>query len=94
MEQGKREISSEVYRNANELKTSLQKIDQSELQLEQAEEARKLADLSYKSGTLTNLDLLDSESLEAESRLNLLRVKTEYMINSARLEISIGKQGY
>ena len=85
---------SEVYRNANELKTSLQKIDQSELQLEQAEEARKLADLSYKSGTLTNLDLLDSESLEAESRLNLLRVKTEYMINSARLEISIGKQGY
>lgn len=94
IEQGKREISSEVYRNANELKTSLQKIDQSELQLEQAEEARKLADLSYKSGTLTNLDLLDSESLEAESRLNLLRVKTEYMINSARLEISIGKQGY
>jgi outer membrane protein len=94
MEQGKREISSEVYRNANDLKTSLQKIDQSELQLEQAEEARKLADLSFKSGTLTNLDLLDSESLEAESRLNLLRVKTEYMINSARLQISIGEKGY
>lgn len=94
IEQGKREISSEVYRNANDLKTSLQKIEQSELQLEQAEEARKLADLSFRSGTLTNLDLLDSESLEAESRLNLLRVKTEYMINSAKLEISIGKKGY
>ena len=94
MEQGKRDVSSEVYRNANELQSSLQKIDQSQLQLEQAEEARKLADLSYKAGTLTNLDLLDSESIEAESRLNLLRVKTEYMINAAKLDISIGKRGY
>ncbi len=94
MEQSKREVSSEVYRNANELQSSLQKIDQSQLQLQQAEEARKLADLSYKAGALTNLDLLDSESIEAESRLNLLRVRTEYMINAARLNISIGKRGY
>ncbi len=94
IEQSRREISSEVYRNANELQSSLQRISQSELQLDQAEEARKLADLSFKAGSLTNLDLLDSESLEAESRLNLLRTRTEYMINSARLEISIGKQGY
>ncbi len=94
MEQSKREVSSEVYRNANELQSSLQKIDQSQLQLQQAEEARKLADLSYKAGTLTNLDLLDSESIEAESRLNLLRVLTEYMINAAKLDISIGKPGY
>ena len=94
IEQSRREISSEVFQNAANLQASLQKIDQSELLLEQAEEARKLADLSFKSGTLTNLDLLDSESLEAESRLNLLRTRTEYMINSARLEIAIGKQGY
>jgi len=94
IEQGRRQISSEVFMNVNNLQNSLQKIDQSELQLDQAEEARRLADLSYKAGSLTNLDLLDSESLEAESRLNLLRVRTEYMINAAQLEISIGKQGY
>jgi len=94
IELNRREISSEVFQNAANLKASLQKIGQSELQLEQAEEARKLADLSFKAGSLTNLDLLDSESLEAESRLNLLRARTEYMINSAKLEISIGKQGY
>lgn len=94
IEQGRRQISSEVFMNVNNLQNSLQKIDQSELQLDQAEEARRLADLSYKAGSLTNLDLLDSESLEAESRLNLLRVRTEYMINAAKLEISIGKPGY
>ncbi len=92
--QSRREISSEVYQNMENLDASKRKIDQSELQLEQAEEARKLADLSYKAGTLTNLDLLDSESLEAESRLNLIRARIDYMINSAKLEISIGKQGY
>lgn len=94
IEQGRRQISSEVFMNVNNLQNSLQKIDQSELQLDQAKEARRLADLSYKAGSLTNLDLLDSESLEAESRLNLLRVRTEYMINAAQLEISIGKPGY
>lgn len=94
IELSRREISSEVFLDAANLQASLQKIDQSELQLEQALDARKLADLSFKSGTLTNLDLLDSESLEAESRLNLLRTRTEYMINSAKLEIAIGKQGY
>ncbi len=94
LEQNRREVSSEVYRNANDLQASMRKIDESELQLQQAEEARKLADLSFKAGSLTNLDLLDSESLEAESRLNLMRARTDFMISSARLEISIGKQGY
>lgn len=94
IELNRREISSEVFQDAANLLASLQKIDQSELQLQQATEARRLADLSFKSGTLINLDLLDSESLEAESRLNLLRIRTEYMINSAKLEIAIGKQGY
>jgi outer membrane protein len=94
IEQNRRDVSSEVFQNAANLKASLRKIDQSELQLEQAAEARKLADLSYRSGTLTNLDLLDSESLEAESRLNLIRARTEYMINASKLEISLGRQGY
>jgi outer membrane protein len=94
IEQTRRDISSEVFQNASNLDASTRKIRQSELQLEQAEEARRLADLSYKAGTLTNLDLLDSESLEAESRLNLMRAQTDYMINLAKLDISIGKMGY
>lgn len=94
LEQNRRDVSSEVYRNLNNLQASQRKIDESELQLEQAAEARNLADLSFKAGSLTNLDLLDSESLEAESKLNLMRARTDFMINSARLEISIGKQGY
>ena len=94
IEQSRREISAEVFRNANDLQASIRKIDESSLQLEQAEAARKLADLSFKAGSITNLDLLDSQSIEAESRLSLTRAKTEFMISSARLEISIGNLGY
>jgi outer membrane protein len=94
IEQTRRDISLEVFQNASSLEASIRKIEQSELQLNQSEEARRLADLSYKAGTLTNLDLLDSESLEAESRLNLMKARIEYVINSSKLDISIGKQGY
>jgi outer membrane protein len=94
IEQNRRDISSEVYQNTSNLEASIRKIRQSELQLEQSEEALNLADLSYKAGTLTNMDLLDSESLEADSQLNLMKAKIEYMINSVKLDISIGKPGY
>lgn len=94
IEINQREISSEVLQNIANLKSSRRKIEQSELQLQQAEEARKLADLSYKAGTLTNLDLLDSESLEAESRLNLMKAQIDYKVNLSKLEISLGKQGF
>ena len=94
LEQSRREISSEVFQDAANLQASIRKIGQSQLQLEQAEEARKLADLGFKAGSLTNLDLLDSESLEAESRLSLMRARVDYMINAAKLEIAIGKKGY
>ncbi len=90
----RREIASEVYQNATSLQSAKRKIDQSELQLEQAQEARRLAALRYQAGTLTNLDLLDNESYEAESRLSLMKARIDYLVNSARLEISIGKQGY
>jgi outer membrane protein TolC len=90
----RREISSEVYQNASSLQASKRKIDQSELQLDQAQEASRLAALRYTSGALTNLDLLDNESYEAESRLTLMKARIDYLINSAKLEISIGKQGY
>jgi outer membrane protein TolC len=67
------------------------KINQCELQVEQAEQAQNLAATSFKSGTITNLDLLDSETALEESRVNLLKAKTDYAINQVRLMISIGK---
>ncbi len=89
-----RDISSEVYQNDANLHAAARKMQQTELQVKQAEEARKLAEMSYKAGTVTNLDLLDAETLEAESRLNLLKATSDYAINLSRLYYSEGLQVY
>ena len=90
-EQTRREISSEVYQNEALLIASLQKIKQSNLQVTQAEEALELAKVSFSSGVITNLDLLDAETSAAESKVNLLKAKADYAVSLARLNISIGK---
>jgi outer membrane protein len=91
IEQTSREISTEVSQNQTSLLASVKKIDQGMLQVSQAEEALNLAATSFKSGAITNLDLLDSETALEESRVNLLRAKVEYAINLVRLNLSVGK---
>lgn len=90
-EQTKREISVEVYQNEAALLASLQKIKQSDLQVRQAEEALQLAKVSFESGAITNLDLLDAETSEAESKVNLIKANADYAVSQARLNISLGR---
>jgi outer membrane protein TolC len=93
-EETRREISSEVYQNEAMLNASLQKIKQSNLQVRQAEEALDLAKVSFSSGVITNLDLLDAETSAAESKVNLLKARADYAISLVRLNISLGKPVY
>jgi outer membrane protein len=90
VEETTRNISTEVFQNETSLLASLKKIDQSRLQVEQAEAALNLAAISFKSGAITNLDLLDAETALEESRVNLLRARIDYAINVVRLNISLG----
>jgi len=83
------ELSSLNQMSSN-LQASMKKIDQSLLQVKQAEEALNLAAVSFKTGAITNLDLLDAETALEESRVNLLRARIEYAINLVRLNISVG----
>ncbi len=93
-EQTRRDISSEVYQNEALVSSSLQKIKQCNMQVKQAEEALDLAKVSFSSGVITNLDLLDAETSAAESKVNLLKAQTDYSVSLARLNISIGKPVY
>ena len=91
MEETSRNISTEVFQNQASLIASLKKIDQGILQVSQAEEALGLAAISFKSGAVTNLDLLDAETAFEESSVNLLKARIDCAISVVRLNVSLGK---
>ncbi|HEX3006678.1 MAG TPA: TolC family protein [Bacteroidales bacterium] len=90
----KRNISNEVIENESNLNNSFKKISLFELQLEQAKEAYKLAQVSYETGAITNLDLLDAETRLSESTLQLLKAKVDYSVALYKLKTAIGDKLY
>ena len=93
-ELARRNITNEVVENRANVDAALKKIGQQELQLEQAQQAYELAQTSFQAGTITNLDLLDSETALAESRLALMKTKIDYTVSLLKLKIAIGEQIY
>ena len=90
----KRQISGEVVKNETNIEAAAKKVKQANLQLEQAQEALSLAQISYKNGVVTNLDLLDAATAVSESRLMLLKSKIDYAMNVYQLKASIGERLY
>jgi len=90
----RRTIVNEVVESKANAESALKKINQSELQLKQAEEALSLAETNFEAGAITNLDLLDSSTLVAESKLALLKTKIDYSVSLLKLKIALGEQIY
>ncbi|MBP1618365.1 MAG: outer rane efflux protein [Bacteroidetes bacterium] len=90
----RRNISNEVVECRANVDAALKKISQSELQLKQAEQAYALAQTSFKAGTITNLDLLDSSTSLAESHLSVTKSHIDYTVNLLKLKIAIGERIY
>ena len=90
----KRNISNEVYESEALLSAALKKVSQSELQLKQALKAYSLAETSFKSGIITNLDLLDANTSVSESNLMLLKAKIDYAASVYKLKAALGERIY
>ena len=93
-ELARRGIANEIIENRTNVDAALKKIMKQELQLEQAQKAYELAQTSFLAGTITNLDLLDSETALAESRLALMKSKIDYTVSLLKLKIATGEQIY
>ena len=90
----KRNISNELYEAESYMIAAEKKINQFELQLSQAYKANSLAETSFKSGIITNLDLLDSNTIVSESRLMLLKAKIDYAASVYKLKAALGERIY
>jgi len=90
----RRNITNEVVECRANAEAALKKVKQSELQLHQAMQAYKLAEVSYQAGTITNLDLLESYTALSESKLALFKTKIDYTVNLQKLKIALGERIY
>lgn len=90
----RRSITNEVVESRANAEAAFKKVKQSELQLQQSLQAYDMAEVSYKAGTITNLDLLDSNTSVSESKLVLFKTKIDYTVNLLRLKIALGERIY
>jgi outer membrane protein len=90
----KRNISTELSEAETYMFSAGKKVNQYELQLEQALKAYSLAQTSFKSGSITNLDLLDSNTSVSESRLLLLKARIDYAASVYKLKAAMGERLY
>jgi outer membrane protein len=90
----KRNISNEVYESEALMFAAKKKVSQSELQLKQALKAYSLAETSFRSGIITNLDLLDANTSVSESSLMLLKARIDYAASVYKLKAALGQRIY
>ena len=93
-ESTKRTVSNELYDAQAYMLASQKKITQFELQLETALKAYSLAETSFKSGSITNLDLLFANTSVSESRLMLLKARIDYVASVYKLKVALGERIY
>jgi outer membrane protein len=89
-----RTISAEVTESIAYMDLAIQKMKQQELQLDQALKANELAGISFKSGVVTNLELLDANTNLSQSRLMLLKSRIDYEVSIYRLKSTLGIRLY
>ena len=90
----KRNISNEVSEAEAYMLAAAKKVRQFELQLTQALKAYSLAETSFRSGVITNLDLLDANTAVSESKLMQLKARIDYAASIYKLKAALGDRIY
>jgi len=90
----RRNITSDITEAKEYMIAAMQKEQQFALQLDQAQEAYSLAEISFRSGTITNLELLDANTDVSQSRLLLLKSRIDYAVSIYRLKAALGERLY
>ncbi|MGD0339871.1 MAG: TolC family protein [Bacteroidota bacterium] len=85
------QIRSDIEQVVADVKAAKEKLKIAGLQVQQAEAAVGLARLKYETGSMTNLDLLDSETAESAAKLGQLHALYKYVISRYELQRAIGE---
>lgn len=88
----KKDVTNQVVESNAEIISSQKKINQSLVQLQFATRALEIAEVNFKEGALTNIELLDANTNLSESKLSLLKAQIEFQVNVYKLLLSIGQE--
>ncbi len=83
-------IRSEVLQAVSDVKASEEKLRSVEVDIEQAKKALEFARARYEAGTITNLDLLDTEDAFVEAQFLKLRALYEFVLSQTALDRATG----
>jgi outer membrane protein TolC len=90
-EQFRSAVRLEVTSGVLNLQAAGQTIQSQEKNVEEAEEALRIAQVRYENGQATNLDVLDAQVALTQARTNRLQALHDYLVAQARLEKAVGK---
>jgi outer membrane protein TolC len=93
-ESTRRQVANELSDAQSYLVAAEKKVVQYSLQLEQAQKAYSLALISFNTGVITNLDLLDANTAVSESRLLLLKARIDYAASIYKFRAALGERLY
>jgi outer membrane protein TolC len=85
-----RQIRAEISRAVADIRAALDKLETSQVQIQQAEQAVNLARLRYENGTITNVDLLDAETALTEAELVQEQALLGHVLASTALQQATG----
>jgi outer membrane protein len=89
IEAAKLDIEKQLEQAVSDLDATRGKLKNYEAQIDQAQEALKLANIRYKAGVITNLELLTSQSNLQDSELGKIRLQFQTLEST----LTIGKLG-
>ena len=92
IEVSKRNIANEVIEDNAQLNADRKKIKQNQIQVDLATKALSIAQVNFKEGAITNIDLLDATTNLSESKLLLLKSRIDFLVNIYTLKLSMGER--
>lgn len=85
-------IRAEVLQAISDVKTSEQKLHSVEINIQQAKKALDFAKTRYEAGTITNLDLLDTEQTYSEAEFIKLQALYKFVLSKLTLQRAVGNK--
>jgi outer membrane protein len=83
-------IRMEVLQAAADVKAAAQKLESVEINVVRAKKASEYAKSRYEAGTVTNLDLLDTEDAYAQAELVRLQALYQFVLSKLTLQRAVG----